>query len=134
VEADIVNARDKLQAAYEIAFFPPRIHRIWSDMRRNSNRNPEDLIDLLKMALTLHQALPEYGYASHRALKRLAIYQANARLFGTVSFLRNILSYLKEPFHPPATVPPQWVRDIGLPEFGRKRDVRSYPREYFEST
>ena len=115
--ADIMNARDKLQVAYELAFFPPRLHKTWTNIRRNETLNPEITVELLKMALALHQALPEYGYASHRALKRLALYQANARLFGTVSFLKNNLSYLGEEFTPPATVPPQWVRDIGLPEF-----------------
>lgn len=123
-----MNARDKLQAAYELAFFPPRLHKTWTNIRRNEIVDTEIMGELLKMALALHQALPEYGYASHRALKRLALYQANARLFGTVSFLKNILSYLGEEFTPPATVPPQWVRDIGLPEFwGDKIDHSSPP-------
>ena len=114
-----MNARDKLQLVYELAFFPPRLHKTWTEIRKNENVDRTIIVELLKMALSLHQALPEYGYASHRALKRLAFYQANARMYGTVTFLRNILSYLGEDHTPPPTVPPQYVRDIGLPEFRR---------------
>ncbi|OVE80743.1 hypothetical protein BVY04_05225 [bacterium M21] len=115
-----MSPREKIQLAYELAFFPPRLHQLWTDLKHGDVARGDDVIELLEMALSLHQALPERGYSSFRALKRIAIYQANSRLFGTVTFLRNILAYLEVDFRPPVEVPGQWVRDIGLPEFGRK--------------
>ena len=173
-----MSPREKLQQAYELAFYPPRLHEAWrlvktahsgkpygtalpkpaaqpqrpcavpprsrrmaaeclrgtppgalvKDRRKQPSQQPgpleaghltkDELIDLLKMALSLHLALPESGYASQRALKRLAVYQAGARAFGNVTFLRNILKHLgAEVDFPVGTVPPGMVRDIGLPEF-----------------
>ncbi|MHC4252918.1 MAG: hypothetical protein ACYS9X_27690 [Planctomycetota bacterium] len=117
-----MSPREKLEAAYEIAFFPPRLHGIWRKIKEERVEDMNGLVELLKMALALHQALPESGYSSQRALKRLAVYQANARAFGTVTFLRNILRRLGEEAEFPAgTVPPGMVRDIGLPEFTHHR-------------
>ena len=117
-----MNPRDKMQIAYELAFFPPRLHKTWTAIRRNEIEDIEELKKMLRMALTLHQALPEDGYASHRALKRLALYQVAARQYGTVTFLKNILSFVGEDFTPPEVVPSEWVRDIGLPEYGRSKN------------
>ena len=114
-----MSPREKLQQAYELAFYPPRLSETWREIKLQRIDNKDELIDLLKMALSLHLALPESGYASQRALKRLAVYQAGARAFGNVTFLRNILKHLgAEVEFPVGTVPPAMVRDIGLPEFG----------------
>lgn len=76
-------------------------------------------IDLIDTALLLHQALPESGYASQRALRRLAKYQADARAFGLPLFLRNIRRHLAGREFEPIPMPPGLVRDIGLPPFDR---------------
>jgi hypothetical protein len=113
-----MNPRDKLQKAYEIAFFPPAIHKLWTNIKNDRIEIDNELRELIDMALSLHQALPESGYASQRALKRLAMYQADARAFGTVTFLRNIRRYagITKPFEI-TMVPSAMVRDIGLPPF-----------------
>lgn len=113
-----MSPREKLQFAYELAFFPPRLEEAWYRIKNNEVEGREELTELLKMALSLQQALPESGYASQRALTRLAVYQANARAFNTVTFLRNILRHLgEETTFPEGTVPGHMVRDIGLPPF-----------------
>lgn len=113
-----MSPREKLQLAYEIAFFPPRLEGVWREVKSDRVGDVDGLVELLKMALDLHRALPESGYASQRALERLAVYQARARAFGTVTFLRNVLRHLGvEVEFPVGTVPPAMVRDIGLPEF-----------------
>jgi hypothetical protein len=115
-----MTPRERIQTAYELAFFPPRLHRLWSEIKKSDSCDLET-IELLKMALSLHQMLPEQGYSSFRALKRVALCQANARLFGTVTFLRNILAFLNVEYSPPTEVPGKWIRDIGLPEFRHER-------------
>lgn len=55
------------------------------------------------------------GYASQRALRRLACYQADARAFNMPRFLRNIRATLGCPPFLPGPVPGNLVRDIGLP-------------------
>ncbi len=113
-----MSPRERLQQAYELAFHPPRLNQVWREIKLQRIENNDELIDLLKTALSLHLALPESGYASQRALKRLAVYQADARAFGNVTFLRNILKHLgAEVEFPVGTVPPAMVRDIGLPAF-----------------
>lgn len=113
-----VVSREKLQSAYEMAFFPPRLYEVWGRLKDDEDVDREELVDLLEMALTLHRALPERGYSSMRALKRLAYYQAASRDFGTVTFLHNIYRFLthKDP-ELSEEVPGEWVRDIGLPPF-----------------
>jgi DNA-binding transcriptional regulator PaaX len=119
-----VVSREKLQSAYEMAFFPPRLHEVWEKIKKEEVINREELVDLLEMALTLHRALPERGYSSMRALKRLAYYQAASRDFGTVTFLHNIYRFLthKDP-ELPEEVPGEWVRDIGLPPFRHHNQI-----------
>ena len=118
-----MSPREKLQRAYEIAFFPPRLDEVWREIKQQriedmDELDMDELVELLTMALSLHRALPESGYASQRALKRLAAYQAGARAYGNVTFLRNVLKHLgvEVPF-PEGTVPPGMVRDVGLPAF-----------------
>lgn len=69
----------------------------------------------------LHERLPEAGYASHRALKRLAMYQADARVFGMPRFIRNVRRRLGRPPLKVSEVPFEYVRDIALPRFCRPR-------------
>ena len=112
-----MQSRAELQYCYELAFYPPRLNEVWRQLKTGEITNVEALGEMLDAALLLHQALPSEGYASQRALTRLAIYQANARAFGTVRFLENLRRRLnREPLK--QTVVPGWmVRDIGLPPF-----------------
>ena len=81
-------------------------------------RIADSLVEILDMALSLHQALPDDGYASQRALKRLAGYQADARAFGTVRCLMHMRSRLgRTSRFAIKVVPGHMVRDIGLPPF-----------------
>lgn len=115
-----MSPREKLQAAYELAFYPPRLNRAWNEIKRQHVANLAELSELLDMALRLHQALPEDRGASPGALKRLALYQARARTFGMVRFLRNIRTAIGLPATVVDTVVPAWmVRDIGLPPLSR---------------
>lgn len=112
-----MTERDRLQASYELAFYPPRLNEVWHGICRQGGVAPDELGELLDTALLLHQALPEDGYASQRALNRLALYQANARAFGMVRFLENVRRRLGYPPLSAHCVPPHLVRDIGLPPF-----------------
>ena len=114
-----MRPREKLQLCYELAFFPPRLNELWNQFRNGKIKNLEETAELLDTALLLHGALPESGYASQRALLRLARYQAQARAFGMVRFLRSIRSQLGPAKPTPAVVPGKLVRDIGLPPFDR---------------
>jgi hypothetical protein len=112
--------REKLQACYELAFYPPRLDEAWQGIKHGRSENIAELGDLLDTALLLHQALPESGFASQRALNRLALYQAKARAFGTVRFLKNIRQRLGRPPLTQTEVPGNLVRDLGLPAFSRR--------------
>jgi hypothetical protein len=111
--------REKLQFSYELAFYPPRLNEVWDQVKRKQVANLEELGELLDTALLLHGALPNEGFASQRALNRLALYQAKARAFRTVPFLRNLRRALGRPPLPPSEVPGHLVRDIGLPRLSR---------------
>jgi len=80
---------------------------------------------MLDTALLLHQALPDGGYASQRALNRLALYQAKARAFRMVPFIKNVRRALGRESLSATVVPGHLVRDIGLPKLThhRKRSV-----------
>jgi len=112
-----MTERDRLQASYELAFYPPRLNEAWRAIRDQGGVEPPELGELLDTALILHQALPEEGYASQRALNRLALYQAKARAFGMVRFLENVRRLLGRPPLSASCVPPHLVRDVGLPLF-----------------
>jgi len=113
-------SRAKLQTCYELAFYPPRLNGVWRRLQTGNVPDTDELGELLDAALLLHQALPSEGYASQRALTRLALYQAKARAFGTVRFLENLRRWLgRRPLG--QTVVPGWmVRDIGLPALSHK--------------
>jgi hypothetical protein len=109
--------RAKLQSCYELAFHPPRLDAAWQQIKSGRHDEADELGELLDTALLLHGALPESGYASQRALSRLALYQARSRAFGTVRFLRNVRHRLGRPPLVQTEVPGSLVRDIGLPPF-----------------
>jgi hypothetical protein len=77
----------------------------------------DELGEALDTALLLHGSLPSDGYASQRALSRLASYQAKARAYHSVAFLRNLRKALGRPPLQETEVPGNLVRDIGLPRF-----------------
>lgn len=108
-----MTPRERLQTAYELAFYPPRLHRAWRQLQKNPSDSKGELGELLD------QALPEQGYASQRALNRLALYQAKARAFGMVTFLANIRKYCSRPEISTRVVPGNLVCDIGLPPLTR---------------
>jgi hypothetical protein len=114
-----MTAREQLQYWYELAFFPPRLDEFWGQVKRGEI-DREIAASAIRGALQLHLALPESGYASVRALKRLAQYQARSKPFAPVTFLTNIANQLGVNAVPAETHVPAWmVRDIGLPPFCR---------------
>ncbi|NCD23346.1 MAG: hypothetical protein EOL90_10470 [Spartobacteria bacterium] len=116
-----MKSREELQFLYELAFFPPRLSEFWIRVKRGEI-DRDAAAEAIRGALLLHLALPESGYASVRALKRLAHYQASSKPFGPVAFLTNIAQYLNVDVAPTvAHVPPGMVRDVGLPPFCRPR-------------
>ena len=114
-----MTPREKLEYAYRLAFYPPELNRVWYQIKTHSVARPDEIGVLLDMALLLHQALPERGFASQRALNRLALYQAKSRAFGMVRFLKNIRMKLGRKPILEHVVPPSMVRDIGLPQLSR---------------
>ena len=86
-----------------------------SELINYLERMDAELKPLLDKALMLHQALPEKGYASQRALQRLALYQAKSRAYGMVTFLKNVRAVIGCDDIETNTVPGNLVRDIGLP-------------------
>ena len=114
-----LTAREQLQYLYELAFFPPRLSEFWMQVKQ-AQIPPESAAAAIRGALLLHLALPEGSGASARALKRLAHYQACSKPFVPVAFLKNIARKMNLDVAPHAEhVPPEMVRDIGLPAFGR---------------
>ncbi len=113
-----MTARQEMQCCYEYAFHPPSLNRLWRQIRKLEV--PEEQVKpLLDKAMMLHLALPESGFASQRALQRLAMYQAKSRAFGMPTFLRNIRAQLGCGKIAADTVPGYLVRDIGLPPLSR---------------
>jgi hypothetical protein len=122
-----MTAREQLQCWYELAFFPPRLDEFWCQVKRGEIER-DSAAEAIRGALRLHLALPESGYASVRALKRLAGYQAGSKPFVPVTFLTNIAKQLGVDAIPAEThVPPGMVRDIGLPAFCRSKS-KTVPR------
>jgi hypothetical protein len=115
-----MTARAQLQTAYELAFHPARLNAAWNEWEKGAVTDLDALRQAVDWALTLHQRLPEAPAASGRALRRLALYQAAARLYRLPTMLRRFREQLgcRDPI--PEEVPPWMVRDIGLPVFGRR--------------
>jgi hypothetical protein len=65
--------------------------------------------------------LPDRGYVSQRAMKCLAMYQADARAFGASRFIRNVRQRLGRPRLAAGEVPTEVVRDMALPPLRRAR-------------
>ena len=119
-----MTPREKLQYCYELAFYPPRLHCLWRQLKAAALSASPEQKESLDTALLLHQALPESGYSSQRALERLALYQARARAFGHVRFLRNVRQALGCKPLALHQIPGHLVRDIGLPELARRLSPR----------
>ena len=114
-----MTPRERLQFSYELAFFPPRLNRVWQESRDGADIPPE-IAEALDDAARLHLALPAKGYASQRALERLALYQARSRAYGMPLFIRSIRSQWCRPPLTDTEVPAHMVRDIALPELARR--------------
>jgi hypothetical protein len=112
-----MTSRERLQYCYELAFYPPRLNDVWYRVKQQRVANLDELGEALDTALLLHGSLPSDGYASQRALSRLASYQAKARAYHSVAFLRNLRKALGRPPLQETEVPGNLVRDIGLPRF-----------------
>lgn len=115
-----MTGREELQCCYEYAFHPPSLNRLWYQIKRREI-DLEEVKPLLDKAMILHLALPESGFASQRALQRLALYQAKSRAFGLPTFLKNIRTALGCGEIEARTVPGHLVRDIGLPPFSHTK-------------
>ena len=117
-----MTPREKIQLAYELAFFPPRLNELWHDWRDGRIPLAQDAFcEALDDACRLSLALPESGYGAQRALERLAVYQARSRAYGLPRFVRAARSRLGLPDLNETTVPGWLVRDIALPAFARRR-------------
>ena len=116
-----MTAREHLQKTYELAFHPPSLFAFWRELRKADEATRCAAVKLLDDALLLHQALPASGYASQRALTRLALYQARARAFGLVGQLEYYRQQLGLAPLASHIIPPGMVRDIALPPLARQR-------------
>ena len=108
-------------AAYELALHPARLNAAWNEWEEGTITDLALLRQVLDWALKLHQRLPEAPAASGRALRRLALYQATARLYRLPSMVRAFRARLGGAGEIPEEVPAWMVRDVGLPIFGRER-------------
>ena len=123
-----MTPRERLEYGYRLAFYPPELNRFWNSIKRSAVSATPETSKMLDLVMLLHQALPESGYASQRALNRLALYQAKSRAFGTLAFLRNIRRRLGLPDRPSADVlPAHLVRDIALPPLCHGRANKPHP-------
>lgn len=118
-----MNTREKLQLAYELAFHPARLNEIWNGVEKGTERDPELLREVADWAAALHQRLPEAPDVSARALKRLAAYQANSRLFRMATAVNRFREFLGNRAEVPTEAPAWMVRDIALPPFGPARHL-----------
>jgi hypothetical protein len=113
--------------AYELAFHPARLNAAWNEWEKGAIGDLALLRRVLDWALMLHQRLPEAPAVSGRALRRLARYQAMARLYRLPAMLRAFRARLGGTGEIPEEVPAWMVRDIGLPIFGRERPASNPP-------
>ena len=109
-----MSAREQLQRAYDLAFCPACLHAEWNGWERGESADLAGLRQAVDWALTLHQRLPEAPAVTGRALRRLARYQANARLYRLPSMLRRFRALLAVPGDVADEVPAWMVRDIAL--------------------
>lgn len=123
-----MTSRENIQYCYELAFHPPRLNALWHQIKNGLLLPDEELGAALDTAYLLHHTLPSKGYASQRALTRLALYQAQARAFGMVLFLENLRHHLQRPPLQQTVIPGHLVRDIGLPPFMHHRPASRAPQ------
>jgi hypothetical protein len=116
-----MTAREKLQLSYELAFYPPRLNALWRDLAAQKADACDAVAEALDDAARLQLALPESGFASQRALERLALYQARSRAYGMPRFIRAVRRRLNRPELADREVPARLVRDIALPAFDHPR-------------
>lgn len=122
-----MTPRERLQLSYELALFPPRLNAFWHSIRDgNTDDVSDDFLEALDDAARLHLALPEKGYASLRALERLALYQARSRAYCMPSFIRAVRAHLGRQAIAETIVPGHLVRDIALPPFRRETRERQW--------
>ena len=114
-----MTPRQRLQTAYELAFHPARLNAAWNRWDSGAVADVAELGLLLDWALTLHQRLPEAPGASGRALRRLARFQAAARLYRLPTMLRRFRQCIGATGAIPEEVPAWMVRDIGVPALAR---------------
>jgi len=128
-----MTTRNKLQIAYELAFYPPRLDQVWQKIKNEDVEDVDEIIELLEMAMTMHRVLPQKGYSSMRALKRVAYYQACSRAFGTVRFLHNVYTHITGGVEPnlPDEIPGAWIRDFALPDFNHHTVQSGNPESRF---
>lgn len=114
-----MTARAQLQTAYELAFQPARLNAAWNDWERGTVEDLPGLKAAVEWAWALHQRLPEAPAVTGRTLRRLARYQALARLYRMPTMLSRFRERLGATGSQPAEVPAWMVRDIALPVLGR---------------
>ncbi len=120
-----ITPRERLQMVYDLAFFPPRLHEFWGEINSSESFDRMEIKQLLADALLLHLALPEKGFQSQRALKRVAGYQASAKAFGIETFIKNIAKRLGLDVTTTTNkIPAAMIRDIKLPEFSHSNKKR----------
>ena len=112
-----MTARERLQFAYELAFLPRRLNGKFRGWLKDPSAVPEDELKALDEAAMLHLPLPQGGYASVRALYRLAAYQAGACDYGMRGFIDNVRRRLNRPQLEATEVPPGMVKDVILPKY-----------------
>ena len=78
---------------------------------------PDDELTALDEAAMLHLPLPQGGYASVRALYRLAAYQAGSCDYGMRGFIDNVRRRLNRPALAVTEVPSGMVKDVVLPKY-----------------
>ena len=119
-----MTPRERIQLAYELAFFPPRMNGLWNRVR-DGKTVTDDEAKALDDAALLHLALPE-DCNSQRALERLALFQAKSRAFGMPAFIRNVRKRMGRPALSAAAVPARLVRDIALPPLCRTKKTEPH--------
>ena len=112
-----MTARERLQLAYEIAFLPRRLNGLFRGWLKNPSAVPVDELKALDEAAMLHLPLPQGGYASVRAVYRLAAYQAGSCDYGMRGFIDNVRTRLNRPPLMVTEVPPGMVKDVALPKY-----------------
>ena len=116
-----MSPRERMQLAYELAFFPPRLNGLWNRIRDGKEISDNEIKALDEAAL-LQLALPEDCH-SQRALERLALFQAKSRAYGMPAFIRGVRKRLGRPALTETAVPERLVRDMALPSLSREKCV-----------